>query len=73
MFGLLALVLAAMGVYGVLAYAVSRRTYEIGIRAALDADRAQISRLVFRHGLVPALVGSVIGVGISLGVTGWEP
>ena len=68
-FGFLALVLAAVGVYGVLAYTVSRRTRELGIRAALGADPGQIRRLVLRQGLVPALAGIVIGVGISLGVT----
>ncbi len=67
--GFLALVLAAVGVYGVMAYGVSRRTREIGIRAALGATAGCIIRLVLRQGLVPALTGILIGLGLSLAAT----
>ena len=68
-FGGFALVLAAAGVYGVLAYSVSRRTREIGIRTALGASQGQIGRLVLWQGLVPTFVGITIGLGISLATT----
>ena len=60
--GLTALVLATVGVYGVLAYSASRRTHEIGIRVALGADRADVMRLVLRKGLTPILVGIALGL-----------
>jgi putative ABC transport system permease protein len=60
-FGLLALVLAAIGLYGVIAYRVSLRTQEIGVRMALGAGRAAIFRDVVRHGLTIAIAGVVIG------------
>lgn len=68
-FGFLALVLAAVGVYGVLACAMGQRTREIGIRTALGAKRLQITGLVLIQGLVPALAGIGIGLGASFGVT----
>jgi putative ABC transport system permease protein len=67
--GLLALVLAALGVYGVLAYSVARRTREIGIRATLGATQGCLIRLVLRQGLTSALLGIVIGLGFSLAAT----
>ena len=67
--GLLALVLAAVGVYGVMAYGVSRRTREIGIRAALGASQGRNIRLLLRQGLVSSLTGIVIGLGLSLAAT----
>ena len=60
-FGLLALVLAAIGLYGVIAYRVSLRTQEIGVRMALGAGRGAIFRDVVLHGLTIAVVGVVIG------------
>jgi ABC-type antimicrobial peptide transport system permease subunit len=68
-FGGFALVLAAAGVYGVLAYSVNRRTREIGIRSALGATQGQIAGLVVRQGLRPTAVGIAIGLGASFAAT----
>ena len=68
-FGLLALALACIGLYGLLAYEVARRTREIGIRSALGAQRGDVLRLVVKEGLLLALVGAVAGIGVALGVT----
>ncbi len=69
LFGLLALVLACIGVYGLLAYEVSRRTREIGIRAALGAQKRDVLRLVGSQGLVLVVVGIIFGVVAAAGVT----
>jgi putative ABC transport system permease protein len=61
MFGAVALLLAAIGVYGVVAYVVGQRTNEIGIRIALGAKSADIVRWTLQTGLRPAMVGLVVG------------
>jgi predicted permease len=68
-FGLLALVLACVGLYGLLSYEVSRRTREIGIRMTLGAHQGNVLKLVLRQGIVLAVVGAALGIGVALGVT----
>jgi putative ABC transport system permease protein len=68
-FGGLALALAMVGLYGVIAYSVAQRTREIGIRVALGANRASVLLLVIGHGLKLALIGSLIGLVAAFAVT----
>jgi predicted permease len=84
LFGILALILAAVGLYGVTAYAVERRTSEIGVRMALGANRSSVIRLVLRGAFLQILIGLAIGIPISIAcsrliaaqlyqVKGWDP
>jgi ABC-type antimicrobial peptide transport system permease subunit len=84
LFGILALILAAVGLYGVTAYAVERRTSEIGVRMALGADRSSVTKLVLRGAFLQILIGLAIGIPISIAcshliaaqlyqVKGWDP
>jgi predicted permease len=68
-FALIALGLAAVGIYGVISFMTARRTAEIGVRMAMGADRADILRLVVGGGLVHACVGLALGVAASLALT----
>ena len=68
-FGVLAAVLALVGVYGVIAYAVTQRTHEIGVRLALGAARGRIFGRIVRHGMALVVVGTAIGAAGALAVT----
>ncbi|MGI9074541.1 MAG: FtsX-like permease family protein [Bryobacteraceae bacterium] len=61
-FGLLALVLASVGLYGIMAYSVNRREREIGLRMALEAERSRVLRLILRQGM------ALVGIGIAIGL-----
>ena len=84
LFGIVALVLAAVGLYGVTAYTVAQRTNEIGIRMALGADRPKVIRLVLRGAFKRVLVGLILGLPLAVGagrlisaqlygVSSWDP
>jgi predicted permease len=84
LFGFLALILAAVGLYGVTAYTVERRTNEIGVRIALGADRTTVVRLVLKGAFLQILIGLLIGIPASIGcarliaaqlyqVKSWDP
>jgi len=76
--------LAAIGIYGLLAYSVEQRTHEIGVRVAIGADASQVQRMVVREGMRLALAGVAIGIAAALalarsiagflyGVSAWDP
>jgi putative ABC transport system permease protein len=64
-FGLLGLVLASVGVYGVVSYSVSQRTQEIGIRTALGAQRSNVLAMVLKQGMSMALIGTAVGIALA--------
>ena len=68
-FGLLAITLTTIGVYGVMAYSVTQRTHEIGIRMALGAAHADVLRMVLRHGVTLTFLGVSVGLAAAFGAT----
>src|SRR5207245_10425711 len=64
-----ALLLALIGIHGVIAYSVAQRTHEIGVRMALGAQRREVVRMVVRQGMAIALAGIVIGIAAALALT----
>jgi ABC-type antimicrobial peptide transport system permease subunit len=83
-FGGVSLLLAAIGIYGLMAYSVEQRTQEIGIRMALGAEQKDVRTMVMRQGMTFALLGVIVGIGgafalarqiasFLFGVTAWDP
>jgi ABC-type antimicrobial peptide transport system permease subunit len=68
-FGASAMILASIGIYGLMAYSVQQRTQELGIRMALGADRARIRSLVVLQGMQLAAIGVVVGLAAAFGLT----
>jgi putative ABC transport system permease protein len=68
-FSAIALLLAAVGIYGVMSYGVEQRTHEIGIRAAIGANRSNLLRLVMSEAIAVALAGIAVGIAASFGLT----
>src|SRR4030095_3638401 len=68
-FGALATALALLGIYGVMAYSVSQRTREIGIRMAIGARQSDVARMVMRRGLVLTAAGAAAGIAASLALS----
>ena len=68
-FGLLALLLACIGLYGLLSYEVARRTREIGIRMALGAERSDVTKLILARGIKLTIAGVIAGVAVGLALT----
>ncbi len=69
LFAGIALVLAAIGIYGLMSYAVEQQTQEIGIRMALGAGKGDVLKLIVRQGMTPALIGVGLGVAVEFGLT----
>ena len=70
-FGMLALIVASVGLYGVVTYSVAQRTHELGVRIALGAQRQHIVRLVVGQGARLAVAGTVLGIGIGMFASRW--